>query len=88
MALVDPGREDLAGHAQLLLGLAEDPNHVQTTSDGSNGIAFVVPDYLYELYLKALKVKQETGAEDAEDTDDKVQTPVKRKPGRPKKIDS
>lgn len=91
MALVDPGRENLAEHARLLLGLARDPGDVQTTSDGSNGIAFVVPDYLEKLYLKALKVKEgveidaNEADEDEQSNDDQVKAPVKRKPGRPPK---
>jgi len=85
---------NLTQTAQLLLGLAEDVNHVQTTTDGRQGTTFVVPDYLHKLYLKAIKVKdQPDGEEVAVEPDDEAktdseETPAKRKPGRPKNTDN
>lgn len=76
MALISPDREDKTEHLRLLLGLADDVNHVQTTMDGPTGLAFVVPEYLAELYEKALAHKAK--GDDAE-------APVKRGPGRPKR---
>jgi hypothetical protein len=76
--LISPLPTDVTDVAQLLLGLAEDATHVQTTTDGEHGIGFEVPEYLHKLFLKALKFK---AGEDATDE----ATPVKRGPGRPKK---
>jgi hypothetical protein len=80
MAFISPPVEDKIQHLRLLLGLAEDPNHVQTTMDGPTGLAFHVPDYLAELYVKALEL--DAGLEIAEAREI---APVKRKPGRPRK---
>lgn len=80
MTLISPLPEDIGEHAKLLLGLANDVNDVQTTTDGQHGTGFVVPEYLYELYLKALRLQ---AGEDI--TDAKEITPAKRGPGRPKK---
>lgn len=78
MALISPPPDDKTEHLRLLLGLADDVNHVQTTMDGPTGLAFVVPEYLAEQYEKALGF-QAGGDEATRDA------PVKRKPGRPKK---
>lgn len=79
MPLISPAHEDKTEHARLLLGLAENPDDVQTTMDGPTGLAFVVPAYLEALYQKALAFQagEEQGGQ-------KVQAPEKRKPGRPK----
>lgn len=88
MALISPDPAVKTEHLKLLLGLADDVNHVQTTMDGPTGLAFVVPDYLAEQYEKALKFQagEDQGDEgDDEETSDNEDAPVKRKPGRPKK---
>lgn len=79
MKYVYPEPKDISDHAQLLLGLADDPNDVETTSDSPHGIGFRVPDALYELYLKALEHQEQESADE--------ETPAKRKPGRPKNTD-
>lgn len=81
MPLISPAHEDKTEHVKLLLGLAEDVNDVQTTMDGPTGLAFVVPEYLHKLYLKALRLQagEEEGTEEVSDSE-----PAKRKPGRPK----
>jgi hypothetical protein len=76
MALVSPLPKDKMEHLRLLLDLADDVNHVQTTMDGPTGLAFIVPDELAERYVAALAVP--AGG------DTEVEAPVKRKPGRPK----
>jgi len=81
MAFISPPVEDKIEHLQLLLGLAEDPNHVQTTMDGPTGLAFHVPDYLAELYVKAMELQ--AGQTQSNDVEEKA--PVKRKPGRPRR---
>jgi hypothetical protein len=60
--------------ASLLLALADDINDVKTNTD--NGFAFLVPQYLYELYLEALKPDVEPVLADQ----------FKRRPGRPRKV--
>ena len=80
MALVSPLPKDKMEHLRLLLEIADDVNHVQTTMDGPTGLAFIVPDELAERYLKVLD--QQSGEEGIEDV--KEVAPVKRKPGRPK----
>lgn len=60
--------------ANLLLGLADDVLHVRTNTD--NGLAFLVPEYLYERYLESFEEPEPTLA-DVEQ--------VKRRPGRPRK---
>lgn len=60
--------------ASLLLALAVDVNDVKTNTD--NGFAFIVPEYLHELYLQALKPEVEPVVADQ----------FKRRPGRPRKV--
>lgn len=60
--------------ARLLLNLANDVNDVKTNTD--NGFAFIVPEYLHELYLQALKPEVEPVVADQ----------FKRRPGRPRKV--
>jgi hypothetical protein len=50
-AEVAPIDGDVTTLARLLLGLADDARHVRTIE---NGIAFEVPPYLAERYLKAI----------------------------------
>jgi hypothetical protein len=80
MAFISPPVEDKIEHLRLLLGLAEDPNHVQTTMDGPTGLAFYIPEYLAELYVKALEIQ----AAEARGETEPEEVP-KRKPGRPRK---
>jgi len=77
MAVVYPprGKDKDKETAQLLLALADDPRDVGTNTD--NGFAFIVPDYLHELYLEALKPEVEPVVADQ----------FKRRPGRPRKVD-
>ncbi len=77
--LISPPHDMVTEHARLLLGLADDPNHVQTSTDGQHGMGFEVPEYLHELYLKALRVQA------GEDITETEAAPAKRGPGRPKK---
>jgi len=81
MTLISPEPADKTEHVKLLLGLAADVNHVQTTMDGPTGLAFVVPEYLAELYVKALSFQ----AGEEPQTNGEGVAPERRKPGRPKK---
>lgn len=84
MPLISPEPADKTEHVKLLLGLADEVHHVQTTMDGPTGLAFVVPEYLADLYEEALgHLEAETQA--GEDQGDPEEAPAKRKPGRPKK---
>lgn len=83
MATISPDPADKMRHLELLLGLADDVNHVQTTMDGPTGLAFVVPEYLAAQYEEALALMAGEDSEEQSDAPD--ETPVKRKPGRPKK---
>jgi hypothetical protein len=77
MAVVYPKYGEEAKVAQRLLALADNVQDVKTSTD--NGLAFLVPEDLYERYL----------AVDAVVEDEAVPTDpdqVKRRPGRPRKV--
>lgn len=61
--------------AATLLHLADDVQDVRTNTD--SGLSFVVPEYLYERYLKHITVVDETPAGVEQE---------KRRPGRPRKV--
>lgn len=78
MAYIYPKHGEEASIARVLLALADNPRDVATNSD--NGIAFVVPEDLYQRYLKGTAVQDE----------DELSQPsgeiVRRRPGRPRKV--
>jgi hypothetical protein len=78
MAVIFPGfgKDKMRDLAQVLLILAENPRDVGTNTD--NGFAFVVPEYLHDLYLKTLEPEVETPA---------MVDQAKRRPGRPRKTE-
>lgn len=79
MAVIYPERGKAPETARLLLELADSPYQVQT--DTTHGLAFVVPDELADKYLVA------TGHDpDGSDEEAEPETPVKRRPGRPRKV--
>lgn len=75
MAVIFPKQGQEKEVAQRLLALANDVNDVRTSMD--EGLAFVVPDYLYQLYLNP------TAPEDVASPLSEDQT--RRRPGRPRK---
>lgn len=75
MAMIFPKHGQEAAIASLLLSLADNPRDVATNSD--SGLAFVVPDYLYQKYLSG-GVKDEP-----EQVTEEI---VRRRPGRPRKV--
>lgn len=95
MVLITPHSGTPTEHARLLLALAEDVNHVQTTADGPIGTSFYVPEYLAELYAQALVHMEDEQAHDPEageeeepvEPEAEESEPVKRKPGRPRNTD-
>lgn len=76
MAMVSPAPGEDAGEiARLLLAIADkDVHHVQSTMDGPSGVAFIVPDWIAEEY-----VKQRFPAESQEEA------PAPKRRGRPPK---
>jgi hypothetical protein len=72
-ALIIPAPEQAAQVARDLLSLAQSPFHVQTNTD--SGLAFVVPEYLAELYAETMSLVQPAAPEQ----------PAARKRGRPRK---
>lgn len=74
MAEIYPKHGDEKRIAQRLLALADSPMDVRTSYD--NGLAFIVPEDLYEKYLAVDAVVEE--AEPSEDVQ-------RRRPGRPRK---
>jgi hypothetical protein len=66
-----PAPGDEADVAAALLALARSPYEVQTSTD--NGLTFVVPDYLAELYAESVQTPQRTEQD------------VPRRRGRPRK---
>lgn len=82
MAVVIPARGETVAIAKLLLSLTDNPYHVQTTTEFSGGTAFVIPDELHKKYLAAIGQDDEPD----DDTDTELVEPVKRRPGRPRKI--
>lgn len=92
MVFISPEAGTPTENAKLLLALAEDVNHVQTTMDGPNGVAFVVPEYLAKLYAEALvhmEAEDAQAGEEEEPAEPEAEEsePAKRKPGRPKNTD-
>lgn len=77
MAVIYPKYGEESKIAQRLLALADNVNDVRTSTDA--GLAFVVPEALYERYLAVDSV-----VEDAPVQTDPEQ--VKRRPGRPRKV--
>ena len=73
MAMVFPKPGEEKATAQRLLALASSVHDVGTNTD--EGLAFVVPDYLYQLFL----------AEDPVDESPASVEQAKRRPGRPRK---
>lgn len=76
MAVIFPKHGEEAKVAQRLLALADNVHDVKTNTD--SGLAFIVPDDLYEKYLAVDEVvEDETPA-----ASDEL---VRRRPGRPRK---
>jgi hypothetical protein len=75
MAVIYPKHNKEAETARTLLALADNPMDVKTITD--SGLAFVVPEELYERYLASFEVPQETPAD--------VERAARR-PGRPRKV--
>lgn len=77
MAVIFPKYGQEKEVAQRLLALADNVFDVKTNSD--NGLAFIVPEDLYQRYLAVDEVKEdEVGHTDPDQ--------VKRRPGRPRKV--
>jgi hypothetical protein len=77
MAVIYPKHGEEKQIAQRLLALADNVHDVKTSTD--NGLAFIVPEDLYERYLA---VDQVIDDEDVQTDPDQV----KRRPGRPRKV--
>lgn len=77
MAVVYPKPGQEKEIAQRLLALAKDVRDVGTNTD--EGLAFVVPDYLYDLYLNPDDTVEDDSNPLSEDQ-------VRRRPGRPRKV--
>lgn len=80
MAIIYPRSGAERDVAIALLAMSDNPRDVQTNSD--SGLAFVVPEYLYERYLN--------GGVGPQETDPDENTPVapelaRRRPGRPRR---
>lgn len=73
MAEIYPKHGEEKQVAQRLLALADNVRDVKTSMD--NGLAFIVPEYLYTKYLA---VDEVVADEPSEDT-------LRRRPGRPRK---
>lgn len=79
MAEIYPKYGDEKRIAQVLLALADNVMDVRTTSD--SGFAFVVPEDLHEKFLR-----HEAGIREEEAVVPNTDL-VKRRPGRPRKVD-
>lgn len=77
MAVIFPKHGEEAKVAQRLLALADNVHDVKTNTD--SGLAFVVPEDLYEKYLAVDEVVE---AEPQSAESDEL---VRRRPGRPRK---
>lgn len=80
MAIVYPKPGTERDVAIALLAMSDNPRDVATTTD--SGLAFIVPEYLYERYLNG-----GTGAQEPEPTHEVGMESelVRRRPGRPRK---
>jgi hypothetical protein len=88
-----PDASEVKEVAKLLLELADNPRQVATTLDPS--IGFVVPLWLYETFVATWSVKLNAGFQDGGDVVpatevvvealEVIETPARRKPGRPRK---
>lgn len=81
---VTPERGKMSEVGKLLLGLADDPSQVGTTSSGPLGFAYTVHPDVYVRYLAKVQ------GEDMKVVDEVLSSqpdpvPVKRGPGRPRK---
>lgn len=76
MAVVYPKPGQEKETAQRLLALAKDVRDIRTNTD--DGLAFIVPDDLYELFRMP--------DEPADDTSVLTEDQVRRRPGRPRKV--
>lgn len=77
MAVIFPKYGQEKQTAQRLLALADNVHDVKTSTD--NGLAFLVPEDLYERFLA---VDELDGEDDAQVNPEQV----KRRPGRPRKV--
>lgn len=89
----DPGAESEV--ASLLLELADSPRDVKTTLDP--GLGFIVPSWLFEAFIGVWDdhngghpVSKDGGdvvpaAEVVSEPQEVIETPARRKPGRPRK---
>ncbi len=71
MAVIVPGKGETKQVVQHLLELADDPRDVATTSDGPDGVSFVVPDELYDRYLNDVDYDRHANAANV-DADEEV----------------
>lgn len=80
MAMIYPKAGTERDVAIALLAMSDNPRDVQTNSD--SGLAFIVPEYLYERYLNG-----GTGVQEPEPAQEVGMEPelVRRRPGRPRK---
>lgn len=76
MAVIFPKHGEEAKVAQRLLALADNVHDVKTNTD--SGLAFIVPDDLYEKYLAVDEVAEEPIPANSDEL-------VRRRPGRPRK---
>lgn len=77
MAVIFPKHGDEANVARTLLAMADDVQDVRTNTD--SGLTFIVPDYLYERYVNQ-------GSQPAEPELQADEETVRRRPGRPRKV--
>lgn len=75
MAVIYPKYGEEPSTARTLLALTDNPSDVKTTTD--NGLAFIVPEELYEKWLASFVPVEETPAD--------VERAARR-PGRPRKV--
>lgn len=82
-----PDASEVKEVAKLLLELADHPSQVSTTLDP--GLGFVVPEWLFVAFREVwdLKLGKDVvpAAEVVSEPQEVIETPARRKPGRPRK---
>lgn len=85
-----PEQSEIKAVAKLLLELADHPRQVTTTLDPTVG--FIVPEWLYELFVQVWDTKLGNvgrdvipAAEIVSEPNETIEPVARRKPGRPRK---
>lgn len=78
---VKRGEEELV--ATLLLELADQVHHVQSSMDGPGGLMFIVPDELHDRYVA---LRYGTTEESADEAPAEEVAPAPKRRGRPPKV--